>query len=84
MAFLTKPQIEIAARELCKLRGVDPDKIIGHGAKPDENGFVPDVMLFSPQWELAVEEIEQHLLIFQAVDHAIANTQPIQGEFDAT
>jgi hypothetical protein len=32
---MTPEQLEKAARHLCKLRGIDPDQQVAHGAEPD-------------------------------------------------
>lgn len=55
--MLTSKQKEIAARELCRLRGVDPDKQIAHEADPSPEGYVPGVCLYSPAWTRALCEI---------------------------
>ncbi len=55
---MTDAQKEAAARELCRLRGIDPDYTVGHGANPNKNGIVPAVCIHSPAWRLALEEIE--------------------------
>jgi len=55
---------EKKARKLCELRGLDPDKEIGHGA--DTPGM--DVMMFSPRWERVALEIDSFEQIRQACD----------------
>ncbi len=55
---MTDQQKEAAARELCRLRGIDPDQRVAHGADPLPSGVVPMVCLYSPAWRLAVREIE--------------------------
>ena len=52
-------QIEAAARELCRLRGVDPDQQVAHSADPDKYGCVVDVLLYSSAWRRATREIEE-------------------------
>lgn len=37
--MLTEEQIEVAARKLCELRGIDPDAMVGHGADPSPSGL---------------------------------------------
>ncbi|MCA9368275.1 hypothetical protein KC887_08555 [Candidatus Kaiserbacteria bacterium] len=54
---MTDAQKEAAARELCRLRGVDPESMVGHSAEPDSRGFVPDIYLMSPAWRIAIAEI---------------------------
>ncbi len=56
--MMTDKQKESAARELCRLRGIDPDQRVGHDADPLPGGYVPAVMLYSPAWRRAVREIE--------------------------
>lgn len=57
MTPLTEKQLEAAAREYCKLVGADPDTRVPHGAKPDANGYIPAVLLYSPQWQLVAEHL---------------------------
>lgn len=59
--------IEEVARELCKLRGLDPDKAIPHGAKPNSSGYVPDILCYSPQWRLVAEEVATFMQMEQAI-----------------
>ncbi len=56
--MMNDKQKKAAARELCRLRGIDPDQPVAHGADPSPDGFVPAVCLYSPAWERAVREIE--------------------------
>lgn len=44
---MTEQQIEKAAREYCRLLGLDPDEMVGHGADPTSNGLVMSVILYS-------------------------------------
>ena len=55
---MNESQRRYAARKLCELRGIDPDMRVSHGAEPDENGFVPAILLYSPAWARALKEIE--------------------------
>lgn len=63
-------QLEIAAKKLCELRGIDPNVLVGHGAKPNEAGFVPAVLLKSKAWELVKDEILDFINISEAIEHA--------------
>lgn len=65
---MNEQQIEQAARKLCELRGLDPDQLLGHGAKPDANGMVPAVLLRSPRWQLVAEQIKDFYQVAQAID----------------
>ena len=67
---MTEQQLEIAARKLCELRGLDPEAKITHGADPDENGFVVSIAYISPRWKLVKKEIQNYLLIQEAIDFA--------------
>lgn len=52
-------QYEDAARRLCALRKLDPDRRVA--AEPEAvNGFVADVMLLEPQWQTLVPELVAH------------------------
>ena len=59
----------VVARELCRLRGIDPDMIVAHGADPSPDGVVHDVVLYSPAWVRALREIEAK----EALDVAVAH-----------
>ncbi len=56
--MMSDKQLKVAARELCLLRGVDPDQRVGHEADPSPNGYIPAVRLYSPAWILAIKEIK--------------------------
>jgi len=68
-------QLETAARKLCEIRGIDPERTVGHGAEPDANGHVPAVMLYSPAWHLVAREIIAFYQVAQAVDFALGGQQ---------
>ena len=70
--MLNEEQIERAARNLCELRGIDPDAKVGHGADPSPDGFVSDVWLYSPAWTLAKREVIDHWRINEAIRLALA------------
>ncbi len=66
--MLTESQLEIAARELCRLRGHDPDQKVCHGADPyPDTGYVPAVALFSPLWRLTAKEIRGYEMIAHSI-----------------
>ncbi len=48
----TDAWLEAAGRALCARLGLDPDEKVGHDIDlaPGFSGFVPDVLLYSPQW----------------------------------
>lgn len=73
--MMTEAQLEAAARELCRLRGVDPDKSTGHGAEPGPSGATCDVWMYSPAWCLAVKEVRARNIM----DEAIAAGKAHQG-----
>jgi len=66
---VTDAQREAAARELCRLRGVDPDSMVGHSAPPNSRGFVPDVWLLSPAWKITLAEIVASEQLDAAMKH---------------
>ncbi|EMI5828583.1 hypothetical protein ACQX8C_14550 [Staphylococcus aureus] len=57
---MNERQLERAARELCKLRGQDPDMIVCRSPEPDKDGWVQDIGILSPQWKLVVDEIKRY------------------------
>ena len=71
---MTDKQIEIAARRLCEIRGIDPDKRVSHGADPSPDGVICDVLLYSKAWQRAVREVKAHLAILDAMNYAYGMT----------
>ncbi len=69
---MTEEQVEIAARKLCELRGIDPDKSVPHRAPPNDHGYVPAVLLHSPAWAPCVSEVRAFYQVAQAIDFAHA------------
>lgn len=67
---MNEAQIEIAARQLCKIRGIDPDERVMHGADPNPDGTVYAIALYSPAWTRAAREIEYQQQILEAYDLA--------------
>lgn len=61
--------LEIVARRVCELRGLDPDKSIPHGAAPDEHGVVLAILLHSPRWMLVAAEVKTWWEIQTACDN---------------
>ena len=72
MAILTEHQIEIAAREYCRLKGLDPDKDVTHGLDPDGSGITCDVLLFSKRWQRVARMIREQNVVDEAIRHASA------------
>lgn len=54
---MTPEQLERSARHYCKLMGVDPDELVGHGADPNPSGYTPMVLMHSPRWKLITREL---------------------------
>lgn len=63
--------LEAAARRVCELRGINPDEMCGHEPDPSPDGFVCDVMLHSPAWELVAREVLAHQQIGQALNDTL-------------
>lgn len=69
MEFMSNRQVEAAARELCRLRKIDADVMVAHGADPDSlNGMAPSVCLYSPAWRLAKKEVEEAEIMQSALE----------------
>lgn len=64
--MMTDEQVEAAARELCRLRDVDPDEMVGHGSGPGGE-LVGDVLQRSPKWRLVVHEVRAHEQVEAAI-----------------
>lgn len=63
MERMSEQQKKVAAIELCRLRGIDPNERVGQGADPDSNGFIPAIQLYSYAWQRAIREIEAQELL---------------------
>lgn len=62
-------QLEAAAREYCRLAGLDPDESVSHSPEPNDNGVVLDVLMYSPRWKRVARRIEDFELMLLAVEH---------------
>ena len=69
--------VETAARQLCHLRGIDPDALVSHGAQPSPDGYVPAVLLHSPAWQLAAVDVRNFLCIQAACEYARGRPAPL-------
>lgn len=72
---MTEADLELAARKLCEIRGIDPDFMVSHAAPPTDQGYVPAVLLHSPAWRLAVSEVRKFWEMAQAIDFATRGQQ---------
>jgi len=61
-------KIERIARELCAIRGIDPDESVSYGVDSDGSGFTPDILLYSLAWTRLTREIESHLQLVEAIN----------------
>lgn len=68
--MLTNQELEAAARELCRMRGIDPDAVINY-CPLARGGVICDNCLRIPAWEKAAEEIARHAQIAVAVAVAV-------------
>ena len=67
---------EARARDLCHLRGVDPDKLIGHGPPPTPDGFVYSVLIHTPMWQLVAGEIDAARQMYRVMRDMDAEDAP--------
>lgn len=72
---LNEKELEEASRNLCRVRGQDPDAMVGHGARPNADGTIPLILLSSPAWKIAAIEVEN----FTAVWNSILSLSPIHN-----
>lgn len=76
--MLTDEQLELAARKYCELAGMDPDKMVPHGAEPSPEGFIPMVLLHSPCWQLVAKilrDTERQLHAIEIAKHITKEPQ---------
>lgn len=69
---MTPKQLEAAARELCRLRGMDPDAQSSQTNKPGPDGSVVDSIWYCPAWMNATDEITAALQMQQAIAAGLA------------
>lgn len=67
MPILTDAQIERAAREYCRIKGVNPDDDVTHGHDTDGYSPVCDVCLISKRWERVAVKIREHNLLSDVI-----------------
>ena len=79
---MTDDKTEEIARNLCKIRGIDPDERVSHAADPGPSGYVCDVMLYSPAWTRLVAEIDAYREIGRAVSIAVYHPETAGAEID--
>jgi hypothetical protein len=68
---MTEDQIERAARALCRMRGQDPDKRVGHNVTVEmDDGTQDSIRCYLPRWNVAAEEVRAALRLQQAIKEA--------------
>jgi hypothetical protein len=70
--MMTETQLEIAAREYCRLAGIDAEKKVGTSPAPNPDGTVNMVCLWVPAWKPVAEMIAQQDLVRHCIDLANA------------
>lgn len=70
---MTDAQLEAAARKLCEIRGIDPDRMVSTSPPPTEMGYVPAVLLHVPVWRQAQAEIRGFYQIARALDFVLGD-----------
>lgn len=68
-------QMQAAARNLCVLRGLDPDGAVQLPANAVLVNRVPDQTVFVPRWNLCGQEIEHFMNIYTAIVSVIGSTE---------
>jgi hypothetical protein len=66
--MMTETQLEIAAREYCRLAGIDAEKKVGTSPPTNPDGTVNMVCLWVPAWKPVAEMIAQHNLVKHCID----------------
>ena len=67
--------LECAARELCRVRGIEPDELIMRRAGPGEVIAQSAYVAAVPKWKHVADEITRHNQIADAIAHALRATQ---------
>jgi len=67
---MTPKQIEIAAREYCKLAGLNPDSTVACPSPTGPNGETYDIFCTQTKWQEVVSRIKDQLLLNAAIEHA--------------
>lgn len=59
LRMMTDRQLEIAAREYCRLTNLDPEEEIGHSPAPIPTGASHTTSVHWPRWKVVAEKISQ-------------------------
>ena len=76
--MMNETQLEIAAREYCRLAGIDPEKSVGTNPPPNRDGTINMVCIWVPAWKPVAEMIAQQDLVRHCIDLANVTAQPPQ------
>ena len=73
---MTDEQLEAAARKLCEIRGIEPDRVVPVSPPPTTMGYVPAVALALPAWREAQAEILGFYQVAKALDSVLGKDLP--------
>jgi hypothetical protein len=80
--MMTENQLEIAAREYCRLAEMDAEKKVPTSPSPNPDGSVNMVCIWVPAWKAVAEMIAQQDMVRHCID--LANVRvvapPSEGE----
>lgn len=72
--MMNEKQIEIAAKHLCRLHGIDPDeKVASFDAARIYNDWIPGMAVILFRWELFAIKIRDHMKMDKAINEALNN-----------
>ena len=66
--MLTNSQLETAAREYCRLAGIDPEAEVVTSPPPNADGTVNAVCIWVPAWRQVASMIAQQDLLLHCID----------------
>ena len=68
---MNQQQLEIAAREYCRLAGLNPDSLVARPSPTGPNGETYDVYMTQKKWQEVVGRIKDQLLLNAAIERGI-------------
>jgi hypothetical protein len=74
--IFTDRQQEIAAREYCKIKGLDPDELVYHTTEGDIAGLEYEHL--GARWQRIAKDLADFAIKHYCIDFAISSTVPSQ------
>lgn len=73
MNVLNQEQLELAAREYCKIKDLNPDERVAV-TTTSASGATQLLARWAPRWKVVAERLVEHALMNHCIDHAWNST----------